>query len=92
MYNAIRIERERGVFKVRASDPAIAEANRKRDKSSDGSAECAPWKDPDVEYMFETKDQVIAFVDKAIDIALPIEEYSSAFDKFADEAKGKASE
>lgn len=84
-YNSIRIERERGGFKVSATDPKIEASNRARD-SKDGP--CAPWKDPNVEFIFEEKSQVLAFVDKAMDIALPADEYTSAFDKFAKEAKG----
>jgi hypothetical protein len=84
-YSSIRIERERGGFKVCASDPKIEAANRARD-SKDGPS--TPWQDPSVEFIFETKEQVLKFVDKAMDIALPADEYTSAFDKFAKEAKG----
>lgn len=83
-YNSIRISRERDQFQVRATDPEIEKANRARDGKSEPSA---PWQDPDVEYSFETKEQVLAFVDKAIDIALPADNYASAFDKLAKEAK-----
>lgn len=83
-YNSIRIERERQGFCVRATDPKIEEANRKRDHKCDGPV--APWKDPNVEFKFDTKEQVLAFVNKAIDIALPADEYSTAFDKAAKEA------
>jgi hypothetical protein len=82
-YNSIRIERERNGFSVKATDPAIEAENQKRNKDSDS---CAPWKDPQVEFSFDTKEQVMAFVDKAIDVALPADEYSSAFDKLAKEA------
>lgn len=83
-YNSIRIERERNGFKVCASDPAIIEANNKRrGKDYDGPSE---WKDPNVEFSFDTKEQVMAFLEKAMDIALPADEYSSAFDKLAKEA------
>lgn len=86
-YNCIRIERERNGFSVKATDPAIEEANNKRrDKDYDGPSE---WKDPNVEFSFDTKEQVLAFVTKAIDVALPADEYSSAFDKLAKEAMGK---
>lgn len=85
-YNSIRIERERTGFKVRASDPEIEKKNRERSKSSDC---CAPWEDPNVEFIFETKEATLKFIEKAIDIALPADEYSSAFDKIAKEAQGK---
>lgn len=86
-YNCIRIERERNGYSVHATDPAIEKANRERDKSDGPSA---PWKDPHVEFSFDTKDQVLKFVEKAMDIALPADEYSSAFDKLAKEAMGKS--
>lgn len=82
-YNSIRIERDRNKFTVRATDPAIEKANRERDKNSEC---CAPWQDPQVEYSFDTKDQVLAFIEKAIDVALPADPYTSAFDKLAKEA------
>lgn len=84
-YNSIRISRSRDGFEVRATDPDIEAANRARDSEKGPSG---PWQDPEVEYKFETKDQVIAFVTTAIDIALPADEYSSAFDKLAKAAKG----
>ncbi len=77
-YNSIRIERDRNKFTVRATDPAIEKKNR---ESKD-----APWIDPAVEYSFDTKAQVLKFVESAMDIALPEDEYSSAFDKLAKEA------
>lgn len=85
-YNSIRIERDRNKFSVHATDPEIEKQNRERSKGGD----CCPsgeWKDPHVEYTFDTKDQVIAFVSKAIDIALPEDAYTSAFDKLAKEAQ-----
>lgn len=85
-YNSIRIERERTGYSVRATDPAIEKANQARNHKSD---ECAPWKDPSVEFTFETKEATLKFLDKAMDIALPADEYSSAFDKIAKEAQGK---
>lgn len=86
-YNCIRIERERKGFCVKATDPAIEKANRERSKSGDGDC-CAPseWKDPQVEYDFETKEQVMKFLESAIDIALPEDTYTSEFDKLAKEA------
>lgn len=86
-YNCIRIERERDGFAVHATDPEIEKANRERDR--DGATPVGQWRDPSVEYSFETKAQVLAFVEKAIDIALPPDEYSSAFDKLAKEAQKK---
>lgn len=87
-YNCIRIERERNGYSVKATDPAIEKANRERSFNNyDGPSE---WKDPQVEFQFDTKEQVLTFIEKAMDIALPADEYSSAFDKLAKEAMGKS--
>ena len=88
-YDCIRIKRERGAFEVEVTDPEIAKANRER--SNSGKGDCVPceWKDPNVEYTFETKEQVLKFLEKAMDIALPADEYSSAFDKLAKEVQDK---
>lgn len=80
-YNSIRIERDRNAYCVKATDPAIEKKNRERKD--------APWEDPCVEFSFDTKEQVLAFVEKAMDIALPADTYSSAFDKLAKEAMQK---
>ena len=85
-YDCIRIERERDGFCVHVTDPEIVKQNRKSDKSDSPSM---AWRDPDVEFQFETKAQVLAFIEKAMDIALPADEYSSAFDKLAKEALSK---
>ncbi len=85
-YNSIRIERERNGYCVRATDPEIQKKNRERDKGGDT---VAPWQDAEVEFQFDTKEQVLAFLTKAMDIALPADEYTSAFDKLAKEAMGK---
>lgn len=85
-YNSIRISRERGGFQVRATDPAIEAANRARDHDEKS---VAPYRDPDVEYNFDTKEEALTFIEKAIDVALPAETFTSAFDKFAKEAQGK---
>ncbi len=77
-YGCIRIERERGAYTIRATDPAIQKANQAKD---------SVWTEPEVKYSFETKEQVLAFLDKAMDIALPKDEYTSAFDKIAKEVQ-----
>ena len=83
-YSCIRIERERSGYEVRCTDPAIQKQNEARSTGGDGP--CAPWKDPEVEFMFESKEQVLKFLEKAMDIALPEDTYTSAFDKLAKEA------
>lgn len=73
----VRIEREGDGFEVRVTDPEIEKANR---TAKDG------WQDPDVEYHFDTWDQVKVFLDKVIDKALPADDYSRVFDQAAKEA------
>lgn len=75
----ITICRDRNGYSVRATDPGIEKQNRDRKD--------APWQEPCVEYNFKTKDQVLDFVGKAIDIALPEDTYASAFDKLAKEVQ-----
>ena len=86
-YNSIRIERNRSGYNVHATDPAIEKANRERERGTNGPV--GEWRDPHVEFEFSDKKQVLEFVDKAMDIALPADEYSTAFDKLAKEVKGK---
>lgn len=71
----ITIEREGDGFEVTVTDPDIRAANRK-----DG-----PWTDPDVEYSFDTWEQVCEFLDKIYTKALPASDFNSAFDKAAKE-------
>lgn len=85
-YNCIRIERERNGFEVRCTDPAIQKQNEARNKSSGGDMVCSPWKDPEVSFQFDTKEQVLKFIDSAMDLALPADTYTSEFDKLAKEA------
>lgn len=85
-YNCIRINRERNGYSVHATDPEIEKQNNMREGKGGSDR---PWKDPHVEFQFDTKEQVLKFVEKAMDIALPEDEYSSAFDKIAKEAQGK---
>jgi hypothetical protein len=86
-YDNIRICRERDGFEVNVTDPEIVKANRERNKGGDCCAPSSDWKDPNVEYRFDNKEQVLKFLDKAMDIALPSDEYSSTFDKLAKEAQ-----
>ena len=74
-YCSIRIERDRGGFEVTATDPEIAKANK-------GEGE---WKDPNASYRFETAQEVLQFIERIIDKALPVDEFTAAFDKAAKE-------
>lgn len=87
-YDCIRIERERTSFSVTVTDPEIQKKND-ASRNKDGPGD---WTDPQVEYTFETKQAVLTFLDKAMDIALPEDDYSSAFDKLAKEAGGTSDE
>jgi hypothetical protein len=87
-YDSIRIERDRSSFCVTVTDPEIV----KRNRSSDNSNSPSPWTDPNVEYNFDDKAAVLKFLDAAMDIALPPDTYTSAFDKLAKEAGGTPDE
>jgi hypothetical protein len=71
-----RIERAANGYTVEMKDPKIVEQNSKRDAkgSMPGS-----WKDPNVEYVFKTVEEVLAFLGKALPTALPLDEYESTF-------------
>jgi hypothetical protein len=79
----IRIERTQNGYLVRMTDPELVKKNEARD-SKDGC--CEPWQDPQVKYSFEDKEGVVKFITENIDKALPVDEYSSAFDKAAKDA------
>lgn len=77
----ICIKRDEEGFEVELTDPEIAKRNE------DGKS---PWKDPMVEYEFDTWDQVKAFLDKVVEKALPPEEeYNKAFSQAAKEVMKK---
>lgn len=80
----IRIERTQNGFLVSMTDPEIVKKNDTRN-TKDGC--CAPWQDPNVKYSFEDKAGVITFITENIDKALPVDEYSSVFDKAAKDSK-----
>lgn len=82
MYNActIRIERLQNGYNVRITDPAIVKKNNARESAAKGDS-CAPWADPEVSYAFTKSSEVVEFLSKNIDKALPADEYSSSFDK-----------
>jgi hypothetical protein len=74
----IRIEREGDRYEVCVTNPEVEKANR---------TEKGGWTDPNEEYQFDTWDQVKTFLDKVVDKALPVDEYSSAFSKAAKESQ-----
>lgn len=73
----VRIKREGDRYEVSVTNPDLEKENY----NSKGG-----WKDPDEEYQFETWDQVKTFLDKVVEKALPVDEYSSAFAKAAKES------
>jgi len=72
MSDICKIERLANGYEVEVTDPKIAEANR---KSKMGGG----WKDPKVSYAFKTIKEVLAFLEKNLDKALPLDEYESSF-------------
>ena len=74
-YCVVKIERLANGFEVEVTDPKIAEANRK----SKGA-----WKDPRVGYAFKTVQEVLDFLGKNLEKAMPAGEYESAFDEAAE--------
>lgn len=70
-----RIERVKNGYTVEMKDPKIVKQNAaNRDKP-------APWKDPNVEYVFQTLEQVLEFLKTNLDKALPMDDYTTSFDK-----------
>ena len=77
MMSSIRVERNGDGFKVCLTDPEIEKGNR---------ADKGGWKDPYVDYSFDSWDQTKTFLDKVVDKALPADEFSTAFAKAAKES------
>lgn len=76
----IRIERNRNGYEVTVTDPEVVK------KNNINRGEGVVWQSPHREYQFATKQQVMKFVDKVFDQALPADEYNAAFDKAAKES------
>lgn len=70
----IRIERVQNGYVMEITDPDIVKANK--DKESYGKG----WRDPDVKYTFEDSGELLGFLKKNIDKALPMGEYEASFD------------
>ena len=79
MGDCCRIERAKNGFTVELNDPAIVKANQKRDISTKNGP-YVPYKSPNVEYVFSTIDEVLAFLKKNLETALPMDEYETSFD------------
>lgn len=74
----IRIERAANGFEVEMTDPKIAAENKKTGPDK-------PWKDPCVSYVFKTSAEVVSFLQKNLEKAIPMDEYSSSFDAALEE-------
>lgn len=76
MAYACRIEKLNNGYEVELRDPEIVKANSKGKGA---------YRDPCVAYCFNTVDEVLAFLKKNLDKALPDDEYSSSFDAALDD-------
>jgi len=74
---SIRIERATNGYEVSVRDPKIVKANEKRDYSSKNPT---PYRDPNREYVFKTLKEVLDWLGKHADKALPADEFDSSFD------------
>jgi hypothetical protein len=62
-------------YEVEMKDPKIVKENQKPMKDGPTS-----YRDPYVSYVFQTSDEVLAFLKKNLDKALPDDEYETSFD------------
>lgn len=69
----VRIERVTNGYEICCEDPSIVAANRKTGPDK-------PWKNPRREYVFRDLSEVLDFLKKNLDKALPADEYDSAFE------------
>lgn len=69
------IERVANGYEVEVTDPKIAKKNS-GPQPIDG-----PYRSSQKEYVFKTIEEVLAFLTKNLDKALPVDEYDSSFDE-----------
>lgn len=69
----VKIERARNGYEVTVTDPKIVEYNRKKKMDE-------TWRNPEVSYVFKSIEEVQKFLGKALDKALPLDEYTASFD------------
>jgi hypothetical protein len=77
-----KIERLENGFEVEIRDPKIAEQNMKSSKNGP-----SVWKDPNVSYAFKNVKEVLDFLGKNLEKALPMDEYESSFKEASKEDK-----
>lgn len=73
-----KIERLANGYEVELTDPQIAKDNMNMKSGK-------PWRDPKVCYAFKNVKQVIKFLSQHLETALPLDEYSTSFDKAKEE-------
>lgn len=73
------IERVANGYEVEVTDPKIRAKNRGPQSIDE------PYRSSEKEYVFKTVEEVLAFLTKNLDKALPADEYDSSFDEAAAE-------
>jgi hypothetical protein len=68
------IERKVNGYEVEVTDPEIKAKNK-------GPISLGDYKSAEKEYVFKTVDEVLTFLTKNLDKALPADEYDSSFDE-----------
>lgn len=76
----VKIERLANGYEVEMRDPAIVKKN--------SNMKSGGYKDPHVSYAFKTVDEVMAFLKKNLDKAMPMDEYESSFAEAVTEEDG----
>ena len=71
-----RIEKMSNGYEVEIKDPEIVKKNAKRDTKTGYT----PYKDPTKSFVFKTVKEVLDFLEKNLDKALPDDEYETSFD------------
>lgn len=71
------IERVANGYEVEVTDPEL--------KAKNEGKMSLPYSDPTKEYVFKTVDEVLTFLTKNLDKALPADEYDSSFDTAVEE-------
>lgn len=74
MHCRVVIERVANGYEVEVTDPKIA-------KNSGAMPIDGPYRSSEKEYVFKTVDEVLTFLTKNLDKALPADEYDSSFDE-----------
>lgn len=77
-HNVCKIERLANGYEVELTDPQIVKENQSAKLGK-------PWKDPKVCYAFKSAKEVVKFLSKHLETALPLDEYSTSFDKATEE-------